>query len=146
MVDEATFALPAGPCGPRQEAKKDMAKIVMQIKLSFFIVLDFLILDIVYTFVLRCKTTKILPKKRSRPRKNEDGLKYTYCLPISYGRNGIFTTTALMSLLRILMKISVSFLLKAFFTKAVPMFLPVEGDGLPERTMPMQLPSASHTS
>ena len=61
-------------------------------------------------------------------------------------KNGIFTTTALMSLLRILMKISVSFLLKAFFTKAVPMFLPVEGDGLPERTMPMQVPSASHTS
>ena len=80
--------------------------------------------------------------KKSRP--NQSGFLDVWVL--TYARNGILTTMALMSLLRILMKISVSFLLKAFFTKAVPMFLPVEGDGLPERTMPMQLPSASHTS
>ena len=82
MVDEATFALPscpAGPCGPRQEAKKDMAKIVMQIKLSFFIALDFLILDILY-FYFTLQNYKNPAKKRSHPRKNEDGLK----LPIVF--------------------------------------------------------------
>ena len=63
-----------------------------------------------------------------------------------YAKNGILTTIALRSLLRTLMKISVSFLLKALQTNAVPMFLPVEGEGLPERTIPMTLPSASQTS
>ena len=86
------------------------------------------------------------PAKNQPPLKKSEAASIIPLILTSYGRNGIFTTIALMSLLRILMKISVSFLLKAFFTNAVPMFFPVEGDGLPERTMPMQLPSASHTS